>query len=58
MKKLTRIEFVKEYKEFIKKTFNEIIFFIDQNDEIFLRTDQESFRMKLINYLYNIYLNE
>ena len=58
MKKQTRIEFVKENKEYIEKVFFKINQFIDNNEEIHLRTDEESFRMEIINYLYDIYLNE
>jgi len=58
MKKYSKEKFVKEFKEYILKIFDELIFFIEENDEINLRTDNESFRMNLINYLYNIYLNE
>ena len=58
MKKLTRIDFVKENKEYIEKVFFKINKFIDENEEIHLRSDKESFRMKIINYLYDIYLNE
>ena len=58
MKKYSKEKFVKEFKEYILKIFDELIIFIKENDEIHLRTDNESFRMNLINYLYNIYLNE
>ena len=58
MKKYSKEKFVKEFKEYILKIFDELIFFIEENDQINLRTDNESFRMILINYLYNIYLNE
>jgi len=58
MKKYSKEKFVKEFKEYILKIFDELNFFIEENDEIHLRTDYESFRMNLINYLYNIYLNE
>ena len=58
MKKQTRIEFVKENKEYIEKVFFKINQFIDENEEIHLRSDEESFRIKIINYLYDIYLNE
>lgn len=58
MKKQTRIEFVKENKEYIEKVFFKINQFIDENEEIHLRTDEESFRLEIINYLYDIYLNE
>lgn len=58
MKKLTRIDFVKENKEYIEKVFFKIIQFIHENEEIHLRSDEESFRMEIINYLYDKYLNE
>jgi len=58
MKKYSKEKFVKEFKEYILKIYDELNFFIEENDEIHLRTDNESFRMNLINYLYNIYLNE
>ena len=58
MKKLSRVEFVKENKEYIEKVFFKIIEFIDQNEEIHLRSDEESFRMEIINFLYDKYLNE
>ena len=58
MRKLSRVEFVKENKEYIRHIFYEILEFIDSQEEINLRNDKESFRMSLINYLYNIYLNE
>ena len=58
MKKLSRIEFVKENKEYIEKVFFKIIQFIDKNEEIHLRSDEESFRMEIINFLYDKYLNE
>ena len=58
MKKLSRLEFVKEFKEYIEKVFDEMYFFIESNEEIFLRSDKESFKLNVINYLYNIYLNE
>ena len=58
MKKYSKIEFVKNNKEYIHKVFLKILNFIEENDEIYLRSDQESFRMDIINYLYNIYLNE
>ena len=58
MKKKTKLEFVKEFKEYIQKVLNEILFFINDNEEIHLRSNEESFRMDVINYLYNIYLNE
>ena len=58
MKKLTRIYFVKENKEYIEKVFFKIIQFIHENEEIHLRSDEETFRMEIINYLYDIYLNE
>ena len=58
MKKLTRIDFVKENKEYIEKVFFKIIQFIHENEEIHLRSDEETFRMEIINYLYDKYLNE
>ena len=58
MKKYSKIEFVKNNREYINKVFFKILNFIKENDEIYLRSDQESFRMDIINYLYNIYLNE
>ena len=58
MKKKTKIEFVKEFKEYIQKVLNEILVFINDNEEIQLRSNEVSFRMDVINYLYNIYLNE
>lgn len=58
MRKLSRVEFVKENKEYIQHIFCEVLNFIDTQEEIHLRNDKESFRMSLINYLYNIYLNE
>lgn len=58
MKKLSKLDFVKENNEYIKTVLNEILVFIDSNSEINLRSDTTSFRMTLINYLYNIYLNE
>ena len=58
MKKYSKIEFVKNNKEYINKVFFKILNFIKENDEIYLRSDEESFRMDIINYLYNIYLNE
>ena len=58
MKKLSRINFVKENTEFINHVFKEIMNFIDSSDEIVIRPDEESFRIDLINYLYDIYLNE
>lgn len=58
MKKYSKIEFVKNNKEYIHKVFLKILNFIKENDEIYLRSDEESFRMDIINYLYNIYLNE
>ena len=57
MKKLSRINFVKENTEFINHVFKEIMNFIDSSDEIVIRSDEESFRIDLINYLYDIYLN-
>lgn len=58
MKKLTKLEFSKENKEYIQKVFYLLYDFIETNEEIFLRSDEESFRMEIINYLYDIYLNE
>jgi len=58
MKKQTKIEFVKENKEYIEKVFFKINQFIDKNEEIHLRSDEESFRMEIINFLYDKYLNE
>tara|TARA_Y100000816_G_C25794583_1_gene416292 strand:+ start:228 stop:404 length:177 start_codon:yes stop_codon:yes gene_type:complete len=58
MTKLSRIDFVKENKDYIQKIFTEILDFIDNQDELNLRNDKETFRLNLINYLYNIYLNE
>tara|TARA_Y100000389_G_C17422572_1_gene497599 strand:+ start:235 stop:411 length:177 start_codon:yes stop_codon:yes gene_type:complete len=58
MKKLSRINFVKENTGFINHVFKEIMNFIDSSDEIVIRSDEESFRIDLINYLYDIYLNE
>lgn len=58
MTKLSRLDFVKENKDYIQKIFNEILDFIDDHDELDLRNDKETFRLNLINYLYNIYLNE
>jgi hypothetical protein len=58
MNKYSKIEFIKNNKEYICKVFFTILNFIENNDEIYLRSDQESFRMDIINYLYNIYLNE
>lgn len=58
MKKLTKLEFSKENKEYIQKVFYLLYNFIETNEEIFLRSDEESFRMEIINYLYDIYLNE
>ena len=57
MKKLSRVEFVKENKEYIENVFFKIIEFIDHNEEIHLRSDEESFRMEIINFLYDKYLN-
>ena len=57
MTKLSRIDFVKENKDYIQKIFTEILDFIDNQDELDLRNDKETFRLNLINYLYNIYLN-
>ena len=58
MKKLTKLEFSKENKDYIQKVFFLLYNFIETNDEIHLRSDEESFRMEIINYLYDIYLNE
>jgi hypothetical protein len=57
MKKLSRTEFVEENKEFIQKVFLKLYNFIKKTDEIRLRSDEDSFRMDVINYLYNIYDN-
>ena len=57
MTKLYRIDFVRENKDYIQKIFTEIIDFIEEQDELYLRNDKETFRLNLINYLYNIYLN-
>ena len=57
MKKIIKVEFVKENKEYINKVFNEIMDFIENSEDIILRSDEESFRLDIINYLYNIYLN-
>ena len=57
MKKITKVEFVKENKEYINKVFNEIMVFIENSEDIILRSDEESFRLDIINYLYNIYLD-
>lgn len=56
MKILSKIEFVKENKEYIETVFFKIYNFIENNDEINLRSDKESFRLEVINYLYNIYV--
>ena len=56
MKILSKIEFVKENKEYIEIVFFKIYNFIENNDEINLRSDKESFRLEVINYLYNIYV--
>jgi len=58
MTKLSRVDFVRENKDYIQKIFTEILDFIDNQDELHLRNDKETFRLNLINYLYNIYLNE
>ena len=58
MNKYSKIDFIKNNKEYICKVFFTILNFIENNDEIYLRSDIESFRMDIINYLYNIYLNE
>ena len=57
MKKIIKVEFVKENKEYINKVFNEIMVFIENSEDIILRSDEESFRLDIINYLYNIYLD-
>lgn len=57
MKILSKIEFVKENKEYIETVFFKIYNFIENNDEINLRSDKESFRIEVINYLYNIYVD-
>lgn len=57
MKKLSRVNFVKENTQYINHVFKVIMEFIDSNEEIIIRTDEESFRIDIINYLYNIYLN-
>jgi len=57
MKKITKVEYVKENKEYINQVFNEIMNFIENSEEIILRSDEESFRLDIINYLYNIYLD-
>ena len=54
MKKITKVEFVKENKEYINQVFNEIMIFIENSEDIILRSDEESFRLDIINYLYNI----
>ena len=56
MKILSRKEFVEENKEFISIFFLKIYNFILENEEIHLRSDKESFRIDVINYLYNIYV--
>ena len=48
MKKLTRIDFVKENKEYIEKVFFKIIQFIHENEEIHLRSDEEWFLFRNI----------
>mgnify|MGYP001232894796 CR=1 FL=1 len=58
MTKLSRVDFVRENKDYIQRIFTEILDFIDNQDELDLRNDKETFRLNLINYLYNIYLNE
>ena len=58
MTKLSRIDFVIKNKDYIQKILTEIIDFIEEQDELYLRNDKETFRLNLINYLYNIYLNE
>ena len=57
MKILSRIEFVEQNKEFIQNIFYKLYNFIETNEEIHLRSDEESFRMDVINYLYNIYVD-
>tara|TARA_B100000424_G_C22712558_1_gene387728 strand:+ start:289 stop:468 length:180 start_codon:yes stop_codon:yes gene_type:complete len=57
MKKLTRLNFVKENSEYINHVFKAVMEFIESSNEIIIRSDEESFRIDLINYLYNIYLN-
>ena len=57
MTKLSRIDFVRENKDYIQKILTEIIDFIEEQYELYLRNDKETFRLNLINYLYNIYLN-
>jgi len=54
MKKITKVEFVKENKEYIQKVYSEIMVFIENSEDIILRSDEESFRLDIINYLYNI----
>jgi len=54
MKKITKVEFVKENKEYINQVFNEMMVFIENSEDIILRSDDESFRLDIINYLYNI----
>ena len=56
MKILRKLEFVEENKEFINIIFFKLYNFILENEEIHLRSDKESFRMDVINYLYNIYV--
>jgi len=51
------LDFVKENTQYINHIFKEIMEFIDSNEEIIIRTDEESFRIDIINFLYNIYLN-
>ena len=55
MKKITKVEFVKENKEYIQKVYSEIMVFIENSEDIILRSDEESFRLDIINYLYNIF---
>ena len=57
MKKITKLEFVKENKEYITYIFKEFMCFIEGIEEINLRSDEESFKSDIINYLYNIYLD-
>ena len=53
MTKLSRIDFVKKNKDYIQKIFTEILDFINNQDELDLR-NKETFRLNLINYLYNM----
>ena len=43
MKKLTRIDFVKENKEYIEKVFFKLIQFIHENEEIIVTSDSNTF---------------